>query len=218
MSLKPIQPFGQLCIWTDTDADPQAEADFNAWYDREHMQERVGLPGFRHARRFLANDDGARRYLALYLTDSLDVFRSATYQQAFTVQTDWSLRNFARMTNTQRRVGELALEAGAGEGGQLALFVLPAAAADSTRWHAQAEAGAQTPGIHAVRMFYTDPELSAPLATAGQTPARAAADAIVLIEGSDAAATRALATKLAAEAGATTDDVRTFTQLWRLAA
>lgn len=218
MSLTPNRRFGQLCIWTDTDADPQAEADFNAWYDREHMQERVGLPGFRHARRFLANDGGARRYLALYLTDSLDVFHSATYQQAFTVQTDWSLRNFARMTNTQRRVGELALEAGAGEGGQLALFVLPADAVDSTRWHAQAEAGAQRPGIHAVRMFHTDPRLSAPLTTAGQAPARVAADAIVLIEGSDTIATRALAAALAAETGAMADDVRTFSLLWRLGA
>src|SRR5579863_7074782 len=112
---------GQLCIWTDT--DPHSETDFNAWYDREHMQERVGIRGFRHARRFLANDGQARRYLALYVTESLDVFRSDAYRQAFTQQTDWSLRNFGRMSDTQRRVGELAFEAGEGEGAYVALFV-----------------------------------------------------------------------------------------------
>ena len=218
MNLKPSSPFGQLCIWTDTEADPLVDADFNAWYDREHMQERVALSGFRHARRFLANDGRARRYLALYVTDSLGVFDSTSYRQAFTVQTDWSLRNFARMTNTQRRVGELVLEAGAGEGGQLALFVLPPQAADSTRWHAHAEAGAQQAGIHAIRMFCTDARLSTPLATPGSTPSLAAADAIVFVEGSDAVATRELAETLAREAGASPDDVRTFSLLWRLGA
>ena len=116
------QPQGQLCIWTDTDPDPVQEADFNAWYDREHMQERVAIPGFRYARRFKATDGGPRRYLALYVTETLDVFRSDAYQRAFTQQTPWSLDNFARMTSTQRRVGELTLETGDGEGACLALF------------------------------------------------------------------------------------------------
>ena len=67
------------------------------------------------------------------------------------------------------------------------------------------------PGIHAARLFCTAPELSAPIGA--DAAARPAADALVLIEGSDAAATRRVAATLAGH-----DDVRTFELLWRAAA
>ncbi|WP_028219651.1 DUF4286 family protein [Paraburkholderia oxyphila] len=209
-------PAGQLCIWTDT--DPHTEADFNAWYDREHMQERVAIPGFRHARRFLANDGSARRYLALYVTASLDVFRSDAYRQAFTLQTDWSMRNFARMSDTQRRVGELAFEAGAGEGGHAAIFVAPPHSVAATAWRNEAQAATQTPGIHAVRVFVTDASLSAPLATRDGAAAEATQDALVIVEGSSNAAARGAAERLAMLASDAAASVRTFDMLWRLAA
>ncbi|MDN7543581.1 hypothetical protein DF150_17550 [Burkholderia cenocepacia] len=202
-------PHGQLCVWTDI--APAHEADFNAWYDREHMQERVAIPGFTHARRFRATDGGPRRYLALYVTDALDVFRGDAYRRAFTQQTAWSLANFERMTGTQRRVGELTIEAGDGEGAHLALFVLPPDRIDVPHLRARFDAALQEPGIHAARLFRTSPDLSAPIGAAAA--ARPAADALVLIEGSDATATRRVAATLAGH-----DDVRTFDLLWRAAA
>ena len=92
---------GELFIWTDVDA--AFEDDFNRWYEREHMEERAEIPGFRWARRYRSSSEG-RRYLALYRTESLNVFTSAAYKKAFEQQTDWSLTNFKRMTNTNRRV------------------------------------------------------------------------------------------------------------------
>ncbi|WP_446904222.1 hypothetical protein [Burkholderia sp. YIM B11467] len=202
-------PHGQLCVWTDI--DPAHEADFNAWYDREHMQERVAIPGFTHARRFRATDRGPRKYLALYVTNALDVFRSDAYRRAFTQQTAWSLANFERMTGTQRRVGELTIEAGDGEGAHLALFVLPPDRIDVPQLRERFDAALREPGIHAARLFCTAPELSAPIGA--DAAARPAADALVLIEGSDAATTRRVAAALAGH-----DDVRTFDLLWRAAA
>ncbi|RQQ51047.1 DUF4286 family protein [Burkholderia stagnalis] len=201
-------PHGQLCVWTDI--DPLHEADFNAWYDREHMQERVAIPGFRYARRFRATDPGPRKYLALYVTDTLDVFRSDAYRHAFTQQTPWSLANFGRMSATQRRVGELTIEAGDGEGVHLAMFVLPPARLDVPLLRERVDAAVREPGIHAARLFRTEPELSAPI---GDPAARPLADALVLIEGSDADAASRVAVELAGH-----DDVRTFDLLWRIAA
>ena len=33
-----------LAFWTEIAAP--AEADFNAWYNRQHLAERLGVPGF----------------------------------------------------------------------------------------------------------------------------------------------------------------------------
>ncbi|EDT42066.1 DUF4286 family protein [Burkholderia ambifaria] len=202
-------PHGQLCVWTDI--DPAHEADFNAWYDREHMQERVAIPGFTHARRFRATDGGPRKYLALYVTDTLDVFRGDAYRRAFTQQSAWSLANFERMTGTQRRVGDLTIEAGDGEGMHLALFVLPPERIDVPHLRERFDAALGEPAIHAARLFRTAPDLSAPIGA--DAAARPAADALVLIEGSDAAATRRVAAAIAGH-----DDVRTFDLMWRAAA
>jgi len=112
----------QLFVWSDI--DPDHEADFNQWYDREHMEERVRIPGFTGARRYRAVSGSARRYLALYRASSLADFTSDAYRKAFTKQTQWSITNFGRMSNTRRRVMHVAQEGGFGWGGALVLIEL----------------------------------------------------------------------------------------------
>jgi hypothetical protein len=179
MSSVPRAAAGQLSIWTDV--DPAHELDFNRWYDREHMLERMAIPGFRRARRFRCVVSCPRPYLALYDTDSRQTFRSLAYQQAFKQQTEWSQRNFARMRDTQRRVGELTLDVGAAEGGALALFIVNDAAHDGTAPQFQALVARD----HVLRasLLRTDVTLSTPLAP-GASQARE--DGVVMVETNDA--------------------------------
>jgi hypothetical protein len=208
---------GLLCIWTDI--DPEHELDFNRWYDREHMQERVAIPGFQNARRFAAVGACPRRYLALYYTDGIGVFQSEAYRDAFANQTPWSLENFKRMRGTQRRVGRLSLEQGKGEGGALALFVVPAdrlqQAGIRDRLIQRLTALGAEDYLIRTTLFETDAALSAPVtADAQPTPA----DAVVMLEATRADAAQRHARNLATELGLPAQEVYSFQSLWRLAA
>ena len=64
---------------------PEAEADFNAWYDEEHIPRLSAVPGCLLARRFRiesAVGEGNHRYVALYHLTSPDVPRGAAWKAA----------------------------------------------------------------------------------------------------------------------------------------
>jgi hypothetical protein len=42
-------------LLTMTEPPPQMEEEFNAWYDDEHLAERLAIPGFRSAKRWVAD-------------------------------------------------------------------------------------------------------------------------------------------------------------------
>ena len=207
---------GQLSIWTDV--DPAHDSDFNRWYDREHLQERLAIPGFRRARRFRALSSSPRPYLALYDTENLQVFRSPAYRQALERQTGWSLRNFARMYGTQRRVGELSLDIGQGEGAALALFVIADVNRAPPDFTPRFEALVARDHVVRASLLRTDVALSAPL-SASDGPARA--DRLVMVEATRHEAAFDAAMVLAQQlcgTDADEDDVHVFQALWTLRA
>jgi hypothetical protein len=106
---------GLLAIWTDVDKAYQA--DFHQWYDREHLRERVDIPGFRNARRYRTAD--SPQFFAAYDTESLAVLNSPAYTQALANQTEWSKQVFKGFRNTVRVVAEVMGAAGGGLGGWL---------------------------------------------------------------------------------------------------
>jgi hypothetical protein len=67
--------------------DPAHEAEFNRWYDEEHVPNLAAVPGCITARRY-KDLTGTHRYLALYHLESPDV----TLTEAWTkgARTDWS--------------------------------------------------------------------------------------------------------------------------------
>ena len=46
---------GKGMLLTSMDIGAEHEADFNRWYDREHLEERVAIEGFLEARRYVAH-------------------------------------------------------------------------------------------------------------------------------------------------------------------
>ena len=69
---------GLLLVMTDIPAE--IEAEFNDWYDSEHVPERLAIAGFRGARRYRAVE-GAPAYQALYELESVAVLDTPEYKR-----------------------------------------------------------------------------------------------------------------------------------------
>ena len=67
---------GLLMVWTDI--DDEFEAEFNRWYDEEHIARLLEVPGFLGAGRYVAVRGGPK-YLAMYELEDHNVLRSAAY-------------------------------------------------------------------------------------------------------------------------------------------
>jgi hypothetical protein len=67
---------GILAIFNN--AAPGREAEFEEWFQHEHLAERIAVPGFLLGRRYEAVS-GAPRYFNFYLTQSAEVLKSAAY-------------------------------------------------------------------------------------------------------------------------------------------
>ena len=89
---------GKGMLLTSMNIDPAHEAEFNRWYDREHLEERVAIDGFLEARRYVAHD-GNPKYLSLYSTETFEVLGSPAYRTSLANQTAWSKANIARFQN-----------------------------------------------------------------------------------------------------------------------
>jgi hypothetical protein len=104
---------GVLVIWHDVDAS--AEGEFVKWHVREHMPERVALPGFLRGQRYLALE-GQPRYFNFYEAEDAASFSSPAYRARLNDPTPWTRRVVAHFANTSRTVCRRVARAGEGDG------------------------------------------------------------------------------------------------------
>jgi hypothetical protein len=78
---------GLLMVYCDVPAEHEAE--FNRWYNEEHIPERLAIPGVLNAARYKAVDGGPT-YLACYELTSPDAWYSEVWQQHLKHPTPWS--------------------------------------------------------------------------------------------------------------------------------
>ncbi|MGF6977594.1 hypothetical protein QFZ94_006044 [Paraburkholderia sp. JPY465] len=116
-----VSPYGMLFVAADINAED--EADFNAWYDREHIEERVRMQGVISAARYAAVS-GSPKYLSLYWAESISPFASAAYAHAFQNQSAWSQKTLPKMLAPTRRIGEVSAGVGQGSGAYVAVVSL----------------------------------------------------------------------------------------------
>src|SRR6195256_3789559 len=112
---------GKGMLLTSMDIDPSDEAEFNRWYDREHLEERVAIDGFLEARRYVAHAANPK-YLCLYSTATFDVLDSPAYRTVLANPTDWSKTSMARFKNMIRAVARITISRGTGRGAALGLI------------------------------------------------------------------------------------------------
>jgi hypothetical protein len=108
---------GVVAIWNDV--APEGLAEFYEWHHREHMPERVGIPGFLRGRRYIAAR-GAPEFFTLYEATGTDVLAGPHYLERLnnpTPLTRHVIPNYFR--NMVRGVCNVRLSIGAGEGGWL---------------------------------------------------------------------------------------------------
>ena len=86
-------------LLTMTEPPPQMEEEFNAWYDSEHLPERLSIPGFASARRWVDPQAplGSGKYLATYELDSPQILQTPEYLAHVGEHfTPWSRRCLSR--------------------------------------------------------------------------------------------------------------------------
>src|SRR5688572_33120425 len=80
---------GLLMVWCDVPADKEAE--FDRWYNEEHLAERLAIPGFLSAARYEAVKGGPK-HLACYELESVAVLESPAYRRVLANPTEWTNR------------------------------------------------------------------------------------------------------------------------------
>jgi hypothetical protein len=178
---------GKGMLLTSMNIDAEHEAEFNRWYDREHLEERVAIDGFLEARRYVAHD-GNPKYLSLYSTETFEVLDSPAYRTALANQTAWSKANIARFQNMIRAVARITISRGTGRGAALGIIRLrPSAGAEDKLRAVLGEQldPAALDGIISMNLIESDPALSKPITADPSTPNPGAADWFVLIDATD---------------------------------
>ncbi|MFN3545878.1 MAG: hypothetical protein ACK4U0_00170 [Mesorhizobium sp.] len=109
---------GFLVMWHDITPDMQAE--YTEWHTREHMPERLSIPGFLVGKRLVNHDLDRYRFGTIYTGRDVEVFRSPAYLARLNDPTPWSNRLQPAFRNFLRVACERVASAGRGDGGAVA--------------------------------------------------------------------------------------------------
>ena len=103
--------YGKGMLITFSETPPEVEEDFNEWYNREHIDERVWMPGFHRARRYVdANSNADIKYFATYETDKVEDLADPEYMELLKDQSDWSKKVMSTFTKFDRITASVTID------------------------------------------------------------------------------------------------------------
>ena len=92
---------GAITIWNGI--TPEGRAEFYAWHLHEHMAERVGIPGFRRGRRYIAvTPETGPEFFTLYETDTPQTLLGQDYANRLNAPTPWTQTAIKGFRDTAR--------------------------------------------------------------------------------------------------------------------
>jgi hypothetical protein len=147
---------GAVAIWNGISAE--GRANFYEWHGREHIPERVGIPGFLSGRRYVA-EYGGPEFFTLYETVTPDVLNGPDYHTRLNAPTDWTLNSTAHFRDVARALCRVDRSWGHGSGGLIGTwrFELPELNdASQDRLRVVTQDLAQLDGVAGAHLLITD--------------------------------------------------------------
>jgi len=191
-----------VAIWNGIRAE--ARADFYEWHSREHMLERVALPGFLRGRRLVA-EQGAPEWFTLYEVDRPSTLGSPEYIERLNTPTDWTKRVIPSFTTVTRSLCRTKLTTGAGVGGAMVTIRCDAAAGRSDELESYFATVlprlAELPRVHGAHLCRLEADASSIQTEErrARSDANLLAEFVVMVEASGAAALNPVVEGLTAE-------------------
>lgn len=180
---------GFLVLWTDV--LPEAEPEWRAWHVREHMPDRMTVPGLELGRRYLDPARPRRQTFMIYEARSLDVFRSEAYLAQMNAPSPLTRKLLPSIRNILRGVCRTVASDGLGIGAVVAATRLvradPSRTIDRQAGAALVDAALDKLGVIGAHLGEVDRAVTG-IPTAEQRlrhDADETFDALLLIEGGD---------------------------------
>jgi len=183
-----------LAMWWEI--APEVREEFGHWHSHEHFPERLSLPGFRRASRWV-DEGGGSGVFVLYELESHEVLSSPAYVARLNAPTPWSTRlmpHHRQMVRCQCRV--LQSEGGGVAGFAGTLRVQEGSTVDAAALQTMLKELARTPGLAGAHWLRHQ---APPLATTTEQRIRggdAVADHVLLVVGYERDAVAAAGARL----------------------
>ena len=107
---------GAVLVWNDIAADGRRQ--FYEWHDKEHIPERMAIPGFRRGRRYI-RPNHSPEWFTMYEADDIAVVTSPAYLERLNAPTPATQRTLTYFRNTSRAVCRVACSLGSSSGGHM---------------------------------------------------------------------------------------------------
>jgi hypothetical protein len=107
---------GAVLVWNDVTDEGREE--FYEWHDKEHIPERLAIPGFRRGRRFV-RPGHSPRWFTMYEADDLSIVTSPEYLTRLNAPTSATVSVLRYFRNTSRAVCRVVHSVGSSTGGHV---------------------------------------------------------------------------------------------------